>query len=103
MLIGQHASTWPDLTRSNSRPGRCRLLLRESMITLVSRRNVAISAGRRFFKALVVFAWQLLYPLGRSLLELGVDLILPRSINCVQGLELPAVHYPFLASLHYHS
>src|SRR5258708_5507994 len=99
MLIGQHASTWPDLTRSNSRPGRCRLLLRESMITLVSRRNVAISAGGRFFKALVVFAAQLLYPLGRSLLELGVVLILPRTSNCFQGLDLPEAHELFLGRL----
>src|SRR5437016_2566928 len=84
MLIGQQASTWPDLTRSSSSVGRARLLFKTSMMTLVSSRNVAISAGGDFFKALVVFATQLLHPLGGSLFELGMVFVLPGSRRCFQ-------------------
>jgi hypothetical protein len=47
------------------------------MRTLVSRRRIAMSAGGHFFEAPVVFAAQPLHPLGGSLFEFRVILILP--------------------------
>src|SRR5450432_2170205 len=63
-----------------------------SIITLVSRSGVAMSAGGYFFKAMVVFAAQLLHPLGGSLFELGMVLVLPGTGNRFQCLDLAQSH-----------
>src|ERR1035441_9907477 len=78
MLMGQQAKTWPDFTRSKSKTRRPRLPFSASMMTQVSKRNVAMSTAGYFFEALVVFLAQLLDPLGRSLLEFGMVLVFTR-------------------------
>src|ERR1039457_7470752 len=77
MLMGQQAKTWPDFTRSKSKTRRPRLPFSASMMTQVSKRNVAVSTPCYFLEALVVFLAQLLDPLGRSLLEFGMVLVFP--------------------------
>src|ERR1017187_6294582 len=92
MLMWQHANIWPNFTRSKSRAGRPRLLLSASMMTLVSRRKVAISAAGYFLEALVVFLAQLFDPLGSSLLEFGMVLVLPGAGRGFRGFDLAEAH-----------
>src|ERR1017187_668842 len=99
MLMGQRASTWPDLTRSNSRVWRPRLLFSTSMITFVSSRKVAMSAAGFPFKPLVVFPAQFLNPHGRPLLELGMIFVLPGTSDGLQGLDLAQAHQFLLCRL----
>jgi hypothetical protein len=49
---------------------------------------MAMSAGGYFFKALLVLPAKLGHPLGRTLLEFGMILILPGSGGGFQSLEL---------------
>src|ERR1035437_7797618 len=92
MLMGQQANTWPDFTKSNSRAGRPRLLFSTSIMTQVSKRNVAMSTAGYFFKALVVFLAQLLDPLGGPLLKFGMVLVLPGTGGGFQGFDLAQAH-----------
>src|ERR1039457_6458597 len=92
MLMGQQANTWPNFTRSKSRAGRPRLPFSASMMTLVSRRKVAISAAGYFFEALGGFLAQLFDPLGRSLLEFGMVLVLPGAGRGFRGFDLAEAH-----------
>src|ERR1039458_7814583 len=92
MLMGQQANTWPDLTRSKSRAGRPRLLFSASIMTQVSKRDVAMSTAGYFFEALVVFLAQLFDPLGCSLLEFGMVLVLPGTGGGFQGFDLAQAH-----------
>src|ERR1035437_951725 len=92
MLMGQQANTWPDLTRSKSRAGRPRLLFSASIMTQVSKRNVAMSPAGYFFEAPVVFLAQLLDPLGGPLLELGMVLVFPGTGGGFQGFDLAQAH-----------
>src|SRR5580658_6237440 len=88
MLMGQHASTWPDLTKSKSSTGRFRLLFSTSMMTLVSSKKVAMSAGGYFIEAQVVLPTETLHPFGSALLELRVVLVLPGAGCGFQSLDL---------------
>src|ERR1039458_8689832 len=92
MLMGQQANTWPDFTRSNSRAGRLRLLFSASIMTQVSKRNVAMSTPGYFFEPLVVFLAQLFDPLGCSFLEFGMVLVLPGTGGGFQGFDLAQAH-----------
>src|ERR1035437_8043550 len=92
MLMGQQANTWPDLTRSKSRAGRPRLLFSASIMTQVSKRNVAMSPAGYFFEAPVVFLAHLLDPLGGPLLEVGLLSILPGAGGGFQGFDLTQAH-----------
>src|SRR5258708_9889371 len=92
MLMGQHANTWPDLTKSKSRAGRPRLLFNTSIMTQVSKRNVAISTSGYFFEALVVLLAQLFDPLGCSILQFGMVLVLPGTGCGFQGFDLAQAH-----------
>src|SRR5260370_31019114 len=97
--MGQHANTWPDLTKSKSRAGRPRLLFSASIMTQVSKRNVAISTSGYFFEALIVLLAQLLDPLGCSLLEFGMVLVLPGTGGGFQGFDLAQAHQFLLRRL----
>ena len=63
------------------------LLLMASMMTLVSRRNVAISAGGYLFEALIIFTAQFADVFGRTLFQLGMILLIPCHER-VEGLQL---------------
>src|ERR1035441_1908888 len=90
--MGQQANTWPALTRSTSRAGRPRLLFSTSIITQVSRRNVAMSTAGQFFEACVVLLAQLLDPFRGSLLEFGMVLVFPGTGGGFQGFDLAQTH-----------
>src|SRR5260370_22580622 len=92
MLMGKDANTWPDLTKSKSRAGRARLLFNASIMTQVSKRNVAISTSGYFFEALVVLLAQLFDPLGCSILQFGMVLVLPGTGCGFQGFDLAQAH-----------
>src|ERR1035438_5442526 len=92
ILMGQQANTWPALTRSTSRAGRPRLLFSTSIITQVSRRNVAMSTAGQFFEACVVLLAQLLDPFRGSLLEFGMVLVFPGTGGGFQGFDLAQTH-----------
>lgn len=85
-------STWPDFTRSNSQGGRPRLLFSASIMTQVSKRNVAMSTAGYFFEPLVVFLAQLFDRLGGSLRELGMVFVFPRTGGGFQGSDLAQAH-----------
>src|ERR1039457_1502910 len=92
ILMGQQANTWPALTRSRSRAGRPRLLFSTSIITQVSKRNVAMSAASQFFEARVVLLAQLLGPFRGPLLEFGMVLVFPGTGGGFQGFDLAQAH-----------
>src|SRR5712691_9834787 len=89
--MGQQARTLPSCNSSRRRCRRSFLLLMASMITLVSRRKVAMLAGGYFFETLLVLLAQFAHPLGRSTLEFGVVFVLPGD-DVIQGFELPQPH-----------
>src|ERR1035437_2264187 len=66
------------------------------MMTLVSSRYTAMSAGGECREALVVFSPQLLHTLGGPLLEIGVIPVFPRPGGGFEGLDLPQAHQFFL-------
>ena len=68
------------------------------MMTVVSRRNVAILAGGYFFKSALVFLAQFADVLGSSLLQLGMVFLFPGN-ESVKGLKLAATHEFFLGGL----
>src|ERR1700687_2670302 len=92
MLMGQQARTLPDPSRSRSSAGRSRLLFNASIMTQVSKRNVAMSTAGQFFEALVVLLAQLLDPFRGPLLELGMVLVFPGAGGGFQGFDLTQAH-----------
>src|ERR1035438_5246074 len=88
MLMGQQARTLPDPSSSRSKAGRPRLPSSASIMTQVSKRNVAISTAGHFFEALVVLLAQLLDPFVGPLPEFGMVLVFPGAGCGFQGFDL---------------
>src|SRR2546427_4110105 len=91
-LIGQQAKRCPSCNSPLRSSTRFRLPLMASMMTLVSSRNVAISAGVHFLKTLLILPAQLGHPLGSSLFEFGMIFVFPGSGCGFERLELPEAH-----------
>src|ERR1700733_15716558 len=95
--MGQHAKVLPCSNKLIKKKFWLFFSLRASMMTLVSRRNIAISASRHFAKAGLGFLAQFPNPLGRTLLELRMVLVFPSAGRIFESRDLPAAHQLFLS------